>query len=162
MTPSDPTFPGRWQRIKELYSSAAERRPEERDAFLSAACGGDEALRGEINRLLRQSSSDGPLDRPAWDAAVVEQLTAPGAQLGRYQVLERIGAGGMGEVYKARDPRLDRTVAIKLLRGVLSEAPEFRRRFEREARATSALNHPHICALHDVGEQAGILYLVME
>jgi len=162
VTPSDPTSPARWQRIKELYSSAAERRPEKRDAFLWAACGGDEALRGEINRLLRQSSSDGPLDRPAWDAAVVEQLTAPGAQLGRYQVLERIGAGGMGEVYKARDPRLDRTVAIKLLRGVLSEAPEFRRRFEREARATSALNHPHICALHDVGEQAGILYLVME
>jgi Tol biopolymer transport system component len=89
-------------------------------------------------------------------------IVSPGTQLGPYEILGKIGAGGMGEVHKARDTRLDRIVAIKLLRGILGETPEFRRRFEREALATSALNHPHICALYDVGEQEGIPYLVME
>jgi serine/threonine protein kinase/Tol biopolymer transport system component len=87
---------------------------------------------------------------------------AIGTQLGPYEVLSSIGAGGMGEVYKARDTRLDRKVAIKVLATHLSNHPEARERFEREARAISSLNHPHICTLHDIGEQDGIHYLVME
>jgi len=86
----------------------------------------------------------------------------PGMRLGPYEILGPLGAGGMGEVYRARDTRLDRTVAIKVLPEHLSDAPEVRARFEREAKAVSSLNHPHICVLYDVGNQDGVDYLVME
>src|SRR5438034_5820327 len=85
-----------------------------------------------------------------------------GARLGPYEVLSAVGAGGMGEVYKARDTRLERTVAIKVLPAELAADPELRSRFEREARAVSALQHQHICVLHDVGQEDGTDYLVME
>src|SRR6202451_4885216 len=85
-----------------------------------------------------------------------------GTKLGPYEIQSLLGAGGMGEVYRARDTRLDRTVAIKILPQGLADTPEVRQRFEREARAVSSLNHPHICALYDVGNQDGIEYLVME
>jgi eukaryotic-like serine/threonine-protein kinase len=87
---------------------------------------------------------------------------AAGTQLGPYEIVAPIGAGGMGEVYRARDTRLDRIVAIKLLRLGLATKPDFRQRFEREARAVSSLNHAHICTLHDIGQQNGVDYLVME
>src|SRR4030081_1195897 len=86
----------------------------------------------------------------------------PGLRLGPYEILTAIGAGGMGEVYKARDTRLDRIVAIKVLSAHLSDRNELRERFEREARTIASLNHPHICTLHDIGHQDGIDYLVME
>ena len=95
---------------------------------------------------------------------------SPGARLGPYEVLSALGAGGMGEVYKARDTRLDRVVAVKVLPEQLAADPQFRDRFEREARAVSALDHPNICALYDVGEApatsgqppATIRFLVMQ
>src|SRR5499427_7380822 len=87
---------------------------------------------------------------------------ATGTRLGPYEVISPLGAGGMGEVYRARDTRLDRTVAVKILPERLSSNPERRQRFDREARAISSLSHPHICALYDVGQQDGIDYLVME
>jgi serine/threonine protein kinase/Tol biopolymer transport system component len=87
---------------------------------------------------------------------------ASGTKLGPYEIQSPLGAGGMGEVYRARDTRLDRTVAVKILPTHLSENPEAKQRFEREARAISSLNHPHICVLHDVGSQDGTSYLVME
>jgi serine/threonine protein kinase len=87
---------------------------------------------------------------------------ASGARLGPYEILAPLGAGGMGEVYKARDTRLDRTIAIKVLPANVSDDPDLRARFEREARAIAALDHPHICALHDVGEHEGVHYLVMQ
>src|SRR5258707_2756478 len=85
-----------------------------------------------------------------------------GARLGPYEILAPLGAGGMGEVYKARDTRLDRIVAVKVLPAQVAAAPEFRERFEREARAISQLNHVNICRLFDVGEQDGAAFLVME
>src|SRR6266508_951522 len=85
-----------------------------------------------------------------------------GTRLGPYEILGAVGAGGMGEVYKARDTRLERTVAIKVLPEHLSQSADLRQRFEREARAISALSHPHICGLFDVGEQDGAAFLVME
>src|SRR6266542_765349 len=88
-------------------------------------------------------------------------LTA-GTKLGPYEILAPIGAGGMGEVYKARDTRLERTVAIKVLPERLSSSPEIRQRFEREAKTISQLSHPHICALYDVGHEGATEYLVME
>ena len=87
---------------------------------------------------------------------------APGSRLGPYAIESAIGAGGMGEVYKARDTRLDRTAAIKVLPEQLSADPARRQRLEREARAISTLNHPHICTLYDIGQQADSVYLVME
>src|SRR5438105_7103493 len=86
----------------------------------------------------------------------------PGSRLGPYEVLSPLGAGGMGEVYKAKDTRLDRLVALKVLPGSVALQPEQRQRFEREARAITSLSHPNICVLHDVGNQDGIDYLVME
>src|SRR5216684_4774234 len=85
-----------------------------------------------------------------------------GAKLGPYEIQSPLGAGGMGEVYRALDTRLDRTVAIKILPDHLSQSPEAKQRFDREARAISSLNHPNICTLHDVGHQDGTDYLVME
>ncbi|HKA37335.1 MAG TPA: protein kinase, partial [Thermoanaerobaculia bacterium] len=85
-----------------------------------------------------------------------------GTRLGPYEILASVGAGGMGEVYRARDTRLDRTVAVKVLPGHLSASDEIRQRFEREAKTISQLSHPHICALYDVGNQDGVEYLVME
>ncbi len=87
---------------------------------------------------------------------------SPGSRLGPYEVLSPLGAGGMGEVYKAKDTRLERTVAIKVLPSHLSSSEEVRQRFEREAKTISSLSHPHICALYDVGNQDGVEYLVME
>jgi len=87
---------------------------------------------------------------------------APGAKLGPYEILTPLGAGGMGEVYRARDTRLERSVAIKVLPAQFSSDPVHKQRFEREAKAVSSLNHPHICVLHDIGHQDGIDYLVME
>ena len=87
---------------------------------------------------------------------------SPGGRLGPYEIVAPLGAGGMGEVYRGRDTRLDRTVAIKVLPASLADDPEFRARFEREAKSISALNHPHICTLHDIGEAGGVMYLVME
>src|SRR2546428_7353945 len=87
---------------------------------------------------------------------------ASGARLGPYEIQSALGAGGMGEVHKARDTRLDRIVAIKVLPETLAADPQFRERFDREARAISQLDHPHICALYDVGQQDGTAYLVMQ
>ena len=85
-----------------------------------------------------------------------------GTRLGPYEIVAPLGAGGMGEVYRAKDTRLDRTVAIKVLPAHLAGNPELRQRLEREAKTVSSLNHPHICALHDIGHQDGMDYLVME
>src|SRR6202521_1521356 len=85
-----------------------------------------------------------------------------GTRLGPYEIVAPLGAGGMGEVYRARDTRLDRTVAIKILPTHLSDSPEAKERFDREARAISSLSHPNICHLYDVGTQDGTSYLVME
>ena len=86
----------------------------------------------------------------------------PGVKLGPYEIVSAIGAGGMGEVYKARDTRLDRTVAIKVLPEHVASDPDLKQRFEREAKTISSLNHPHICTLYDIGSQDGIDFLVME
>src|ERR1700738_4335043 len=87
---------------------------------------------------------------------------APGTKLGPYEIGAPLGAGGMGEVYRARDTRLNRTIAVKILPAQLSSDPIRKQRFEREAKTISSLNHPHICVLHDIGSENGIDYLVME
>ncbi|PYQ41054.1 MAG: hypothetical protein DMF77_17005 [Acidobacteria bacterium] len=168
----------RWQRVKELIGAALERPPEARAAFLKTACAGDEGLRHEVESLLAaRDEAGGFLSEPARLAeddqasraspdrsseATTSARLALGTRLGPYEVLSFLSAGGMGEVYKARDTRLDRTVAIKVLPSDFAADPDRIRRFEQEARAVSKLNHPHICALYDVGQHDGSAFLVME
>src|SRR6266849_4474629 len=168
--------PERYQRILELFEEASKRAPDDRATFLAESCAVDEDLRRQVEAMLAADSRSGGflekppddlaadvlaaqehhiLDRPAWDAAPSRpgngRLT-PGAQIGPYKIEAALGAGGMGEVYRAVDTRLKRTVAIKVAK------ENFGERFEREARAIAALNHPNICTLYDVGPN----YLVME
>lgn len=149
--------PERWRQIERLYYSALEQETAERHGFLIQACQGDTGLVREVETLLEQSgATEALIDKPGW--AVVHDLastqTALNAHqmLGPYEIVELLGAGGMGEVYSAVDTRLGRRVAIKI------SQERFSGRFKREARAISALNHPHICSLYDVGPD----YLVME
>ncbi len=147
--------PERWRRIEELYNAAQEREPEERGAFLAGACRGDDELKREIERLLAKDSGGKILDSPVAQLLASRPLS-PGDKLGPYEIVSRIGAGGMGAVFKARDPRVGRIVAIKV------PSAQFSERFEREARAVAALNHPNICTLYDVGRQDGVDFIVME
>ena len=146
----------RWRRIEELYHEARERRMDEREAFLAETCGADEELRRQIEVLLAQDPTGAKImDRPAAEFLIESTVThlTSGEHLGPYRIDAILGAGGMGEVYKARDTRLDREVAVKVLPCFATEAA--RARFQREARAASALNHPNICVVHDVGEASG-------
>ncbi len=148
-------IPARFQQIAELYHSVREVGAEERAALLAQA---DPELRREVESLLAQSTQSPFLERPAVPgvlsrlAAAAGPALAEGTRLGPYRIGERIGEGGMGEVYRALDTRLDRAVAIKLVR------ERFTAHFRREARAISALNHPHVCTLYDIGPN----YMVME
>ena len=162
--------PDRWRRIEEIYQAAAERKPEERDAFLADACGGDEELRSEVASLLKQQSVDTPLDHPACEVAggLPSPLTLErasdlaGHHVSHYEIQQKLGEGGMGVVYKARDVRLGRTVALKVLPlGKLAD-PDRKRRFVQEARAASALNHPNIVHVYDIASEGGTDYIVME
>src|SRR5512134_3759322 len=116
-----------------------------------------EAARNTLRRRLMCPSKAGYIL-----FARIQMALSAGTRLGPYELVAPIGAGGMGEVYRAKDTRLERTVAVKVLPPHLSSSPESRQRFEREAKTISQLSHPHICALYDVGNQDGVEFLVME
>ncbi len=149
------------KRVLRACEQALARPTVERDAFLNEVCAGDVELREAVDVLLaQQSAGSGFLEQPAWTP---ERLRfSAGTRLGAFEILAPIGAGGMGDVYKARDTRLDRTVAIKILPPDVSADPDRRARFEREAKTIAGLNHPHICTLYDVGVNDGATFLVME
>jgi serine/threonine protein kinase/Tol biopolymer transport system component len=147
--------PERWREIEALYHAALEREPAARAALLDAA---EPELRREVESLLAQDSSE-TVGLTAADPTAT--ILSAGTRLGPYRLEGLLGKGGMGEVYRAHDTRLHREVAVKVLpRAFASEAA--RQRFQREARAASALNHPHICTIYDVGEAAEHPFLVME
>ena len=159
--------PERWQQICDLMNRAMKLAPDERVSFLDSQCKNDLSLRQDVDSLfsagkaMPSSFLETPVGAQA-TATVPLGLLAAGARLGPYVIQGLLGSGGMGEVYRARDTRLDRTVAIKVLPTALSTDVARRQRFEREARAISALQHPNICTLYDVGQQDGTEYLVME
>ena len=161
--------PDRADLITDLYHAALERAPEDRDAFLREACDGDEALRREVGSLLGYNDAAAPfLETPA-AGQVARALAAAGSrtqmlnrQLGSYTILAPLGAGGMGEVYRARDSKLGRDVAIKILPSHFIADPERRARFAREARLLATLNHPHIGAIYGLEESDGLSALVLE
>jgi hypothetical protein len=154
--------PERWQRVESVFQMALERQPEERDAFLKTACAGDLDLQNEVSRMLASDlDAQGFLETPAAELtarrlAEESQSLAPGTMIGPYRIEGPIGSGGMGDVYKARDTRLARTVAIKVLDARAIPGQQGRERFLREAQAASALNHPHIvtlCRLRDYADK---------
>ena len=151
--------PELWQQIREVLEKALELAPEQRSAFLNQACTSDPSLRQEVETLL--ASSDDVRSRFLQSSMLRVTLT-PGTRLGDYEVKSLLGSGGMGDVYRARDSRLGRDVAIKVLPSFVSSDPNRLRRFEQEARAAAALNHPNILAVFQMGTFEGAPYLVSE
>jgi eukaryotic-like serine/threonine-protein kinase len=157
----------RWREVEQLYHAAREREPGERKEFLQRACADDE-LRGEVESLLGcEPQAEDFLEATALELtaeALAEGRTRSllGRMLGHYEILAFLGAGGMGEVYRARDSRIGREVAIKLLPPAFAAHPERLRLFEQEARAAGALNHPNILTIYDVGIQDDAPYVVYE
>ena len=153
--------PELWKQIEELYHASVDQEPEIRDSLLAKA---SSEVRGAVYRLLSQDTA-AILDRPAWEGETTLSISShsisPGSTLGPYRIEARVGAGGMGEVFRASDSRLGRKVAIKAIRGGRS-AGGLELRFLEEARAASALNHPNIITIYDVGAAEGQPYIVME
>ncbi len=160
--------PERWLQLKQIFQSALERNPAERSAFLSQACADDPALRNEVESLISSHDQAGDSIEAMAVEAATEMLaddragSIAGKHIGHYHVLSLIGRGGMGAVYLAQDTRLGRQVALKLLRYGLTTDQSHIRRFEQEARAASALNHPNIVTIYDIGEAEVGRFIVME
>jgi serine/threonine-protein kinase len=160
--------PERWKKLEALFHEAIELQGKARAAHLAKVCGDDEQLRAEVERLLaaheRESSFlDSPISEQATaltDDGHIEPLV--GRCLGPYQVRSLLGRGGMGEVYLAEDYRLERKVALKVLPAAFTQNPDRVRRFEREAKAASALNHPNILTIYEIGQAEGLHFIATE
>ena len=167
-TPAAPV--DRFRRLEEIFHGAIELPPERRGAFLDGACGSDARLRAEVEAMLEVDESGATLAPAVGGEArlLAESIVeappplATGARLGRYEIVGPLGAGGMGEVWRARDSRLGREVAIKVLPRRLTADPAALQRFEREARAVASLSHPNILALHEFERDGETLYAVTE
>src|SRR5688572_12175015 len=171
---------GRWEQVKALFQAAVERPSAERAQFLRAAAGGDQLLRHEVESLLRADDPDAALTNllqqqdassrsesiDTNDSSLDDTRTQTGSSIpttiGPYRVVGLLGAGGMGEVFRARDSKLNRDVALKLLPTAFASDPDRLARFRREARALAALNHPHVGAIYGIEESDGRQALVLE
>ena len=160
--------PERWQQVEEVLQVALDRSPHERESFLNEACPDDEELRQDASSLVDAYDEAGDfIEEPAiaHDAHVLlsnHEQNNIGREIGPYRIVERLGAGGMGEVYLAQDRRLDRPVALKILPAYFVSDEARLRRFQREARAASALNHPNILTIHEVGEVDRVHFITTE
>jgi serine/threonine protein kinase/predicted ATPase len=158
--------PERWQRIEQIYHAANERKPSERVAFLDRACRGDAELRRNVETLLAANERVGGFSTAMGAGAHMTETVKPassaGQQIGHYRIVSLLGTGGMGEVWLAEDANLKRKVALKLLPARFLKDAHRLRRFEQEARAASALNHPNIVTVHELGETEAARFIVME
>ena len=153
--------PERWQQVKQIFNSAIQYRPEERSLFISQACSGDDELRSEVESLIASHEESGSfIDQPAFEVAATllaneKAELKSGQTIASYEVVSFLSRGVMGEVYLAEDKRLGRKVALKLLPASFTTDMDRLRRFEQEARAASALNHPNIITIYEIREAAG-------
>jgi hypothetical protein len=160
------TDPERRRRVEDICDAALDRVDRERAAFVESACGDDEGLRREVEKLLANAhKAEGFLvtrmdDLAAQIMADEHEASLVGRQIGPHKILSLLGAGGMGEVYRARDTRLGRDVAIKVVSDPFLATPERLARFELEARVLASLNHPHIGAIYGLEEADGVRALV--
>jgi serine/threonine protein kinase len=159
--------PEQYNRVGQLYHQALELEGAERAEFLERECAGDELLRREVQSLIASHEEQeiflaAPAIAVAAKQMVDEDALSADQQIGHYRILSLLGKGGMGEVYLAQDTKLNRKVAIKALPSQFTQDPERVRRFEREARAASALNHPNIVAIYEIGQEDGRHYIVTE
>jgi eukaryotic-like serine/threonine-protein kinase len=157
----------RWRRVENLFHTALERLPGEREAFLDKACADDQSLRKDVENLLESFDEAGefiekPLIEDSLSNASRPTESILGHKIGNYEILSLIGAGGMGEIYLAHDVRLDRRIALKFLPEQFTNDPAQVRRFEREARAASALNHPNIITIYEVGKEGNTHFIATE
>jgi TolB-like protein/Flp pilus assembly protein TadD len=160
--------PERYKEVGQLYRAVLELAPEQRAAFLAEACGGDEALRQEVESLLGyEAQREGLIDQPALEVAARAMAAEPppslvSQQVAHYQILSLLGRGGMGEVYLARDTQLERPVALKVLPARFTQDAERLQRFVREAKAASALNHPNIITIYEIGKVGETHFMATE
>ena len=157
----------RWEKVQGVYEAALRLNPEDRDDFLAEACSGDSGLKKEVESLLQESTDASILDKRALDIAADSLAKGdadflPGGEIGSYKILALLGAGGMGQVYRARDLKLKREVAIKILPNEFSRDSDRVARFQREAEVLASLNHPNIATIHGLEESNGTRYLVLE
>jgi non-specific serine/threonine protein kinase len=158
----------RWEKLKQLYQAALAKDAVEREVFLDQACAGDGELRKDVQSLLAyDEEAEHFMEAPAIEVAARtltqnSETRLVGKRLSHYAVLSLLGAGGMGEVYLAHDPRLDRKVALKILPPDIASDPDGMQRFMREARAASALNHANVATIYDIGERGGVSFISME
>ena len=154
----------RWKQVEALFEAAQQRPADQRAEFLRQACPADSELCAEVESLLKAAESRDPLLDGSPLSSVEERAPGlkPGDKLGNFQIVALIGRGGMGEVYRARDLRLKRDVAIKTLPSGFAADRDRIARFEREARAASALNHPNIVSVYDIGQEGGVSFIVSE
>src|SRR5215207_6298954 len=159
-----------WRRVEALLPAALELAADARDGYLDRACGDDDALRAELGALLAAHDATGILDRPitrrsggpADAAGTAGDGLARGTVVAHYEIEAPLGHGGMGVVYRARDRRLERIVALKFLPPALGADARAKRRFLTEARAAAALDHANVCTVHEIGEtDAGQLFIAM-
>ncbi len=152
-----------YSRVKLILQAALELEPVAQAALLDKSCAGDPELRAEVESLLQHDRESAQfLEQPAPESMQAALLLKPGTRLGSYEIIEHIGAGAMGDVYRAHDSRLARDVALKLLPTAFARDPDRLLRFEREARAAGSLNHPNILTVYEFGTENGTPYLVSE
>ena len=160
--------PERWQQVKQIFQSAIERQPADRDSFISQACADDPELRSEVESLISSHNQAGDSVEELATQLAAQMVTDDrdasliGRTFGPYQIISSIGKGGMGEVYLAQDSRLGRRVALKLLRKEFTKDEDRLRRFKQESRAASALNHPNIVTVYEIGQTDSLHFMATE
>ena len=156
-----------WENLKEIFDATVGLAPVDRVAYMDRVCDGNDSLRQAVQSLINShEETTNFVDKPAYQAAAEDAIDTldfiPGQRIAHYKILSKIGEGGMGQVYLAEDTKLNRRVSLKFLSPNFTQEPEGVRRFEQEARAVSALNHPKDLTIHEIGDADGRRFIATE